>query len=101
MIKEPKKFCEFQREYDPNYKKFVCGIYDWQCSKPICSYESKSKMKKNGCDIARVEGQRIKQLLGDPNANPPEIAKNFDIRFRDEGLIDCIAPESEQPKSPL
>lgn len=94
MENSPEQFCEFQREYLSDSKIFICGIYDWQCARPHCSYRSKSEMTEKGCDIARVEGQRIKQFLGDPNAKPPEIAKHFEIRFRGGPLIMVIAPES-------
>jgi hypothetical protein len=97
MEKVPEMFCEFQREYLPGFGVFVCGICDWQNSRPHCNYKSALELasKNGGCDIANVEGQRIKSFLGDPNANPPEFAKDFEIRFRDGPLNLIIASESE------
>lgn len=60
----PERFCGFQRGYDFSYRKFVCGISDWQCPKPLCFYSSKEKIPKEGCDIANNEGKFTEELLG-------------------------------------
>ncbi|MFH1431433.1 MAG: hypothetical protein ABIG37_03125 [Nanoarchaeota archaeon] len=52
----PDKFCEYQREYEGGNERFVCAIFDEQCSKPFCSYTSKQEMPKKGCDIANCRG---------------------------------------------
>ena len=59
MANPPKRFCEFQGEYDPEYRKYCCIIGDWQCSAPLCFYRSKRNMPNRGCEIANLEGTAI------------------------------------------
>jgi hypothetical protein len=93
MENHTEEFCEFQRGWNSEHKKYCCLIGDWQNSHPLCSYKQKSDMLKKGCGIAKCEGELVKSLLGDSNATPPEIAKNFSI------VIDT--PEFEIHHNPM